>query len=77
MPRMRRAVDGKVLKGTIDFVWCHNRSSRPRMSYLICERCSHREKCVDFKTFKKERPDLYPEEQDLKKPARKKAKEVK
>jgi hypothetical protein len=77
MPRLRRAINGEVLKETVDFIWCQSRSNKPRISYLICEKCSHQKKCMDYKAFRKIRLDLYPEEQDLKKPARKKLKEVK
>ena len=74
---MRRTINGEVLKTKVDFLCCNSRSNKPRISYLICVRCIHQKKCLEYKLFRQTRPDLYPEEQDLKKPARKKAKEVK
>lgn len=55
MRKMRVEDDPGTLKEKIpindQFLWCRKQSNRPRIHYTICERCSLKSICRDYKSF--------------------------
>jgi hypothetical protein len=57
MPRVQSTNDSTVMN---DYIACISRRNNPRVHYKICEKCIHKVRCAHYKSFKLERPDLYP-----------------
>jgi len=56
MPRMQKPNVSEMN----NYIVCNKRRSCPRIHYKICELCRYSKQCVNFKSFKNMRPDLYP-----------------
>jgi hypothetical protein len=57
MPEMQKSDVSTKLS---NYLYCHKKKNKPRMHYSFCEICRYNKNCIYFKTFRKQRPDLYP-----------------